>query len=99
MLRQTTGFRAKRKNCHAISSEALHHAWLHAYRGRKERKRDFRRLWITRINAGARAHGVSYSKLMGGLGKQDVALNRKMLAEIAISDPVAFKKVVDTASS
>lgn len=99
VLRQTKGFRAKRKSCHAISAEALHHALQHQYRGRKERKRDFRRLWITRINAGARAHGVSYSKLMGGLGKRDVALNRKMLAEIAISDPVAFQKVIATATS
>ncbi len=99
VLRQTTGYRGKRKSCHAISSEALHHALQHQYRGRKQRKRDFRSLWITRINAGARPLGVSYSKLMGGLKRQDVDLNRKMLAELAISDPSAFKKVVDTASS
>ena len=95
ILAQTAGFRGKRKSCHAISAEALHHAWQHMYRGRKQRKRDFRRLWITRINAGARPFGASYSKLMGGLKKRDIELNRKMLAEIAISDPVAFKAVVE----
>ena len=92
------GYRGKRKSCYAIGSEALHHARQHAYRGRKERKRDFRRLWITRINAGARPLGTSYSKLMGGLKKGDVAINRKMLAELAISDPAAFKAVVDSAA-
>jgi large subunit ribosomal protein L20 len=64
------------------------------YRSRKVKKRDFRALWIQRINAAARALGVSYSKLMGQLGKSGVELNRKMLAEIAISDPVAFQKII-----
>jgi large subunit ribosomal protein L20 len=95
ILKQASGFRGKRKSCHAISAEALHHAWQHMYRGRKQRKRDFRRLWITRINAGARPLGASYSKMMGGLKKRDIELNRKMLAEIAISDPVAFQAVVE----
>jgi large subunit ribosomal protein L20 len=64
------------------------------YRSRKVRKRDFRSLWIQRINAAARGLGISYSKLIGKLGKGNVQLNRKMLAEIAISDPVAFQKIV-----
>ena len=98
ILQQTKGFRGKRKSSHAIAAEALHHAWQHMYRGRKQRKRDFRRLWITRINAGTRPLGMSYSRLMGGLKKRDIALNRKMLSEIAISDPAAFKAVVHSAS-
>ena len=94
LLKWAKGYRGKRKNCHAIANEAVQHAWLHMYRSRKVKKRDFRALWIQRINAAARALGVSYSKLMGQLGKSGVELNRKMLAEIAISDPVAFQKII-----
>jgi large subunit ribosomal protein L20 len=77
----------------------VHHAWMHMYRGRKQKKRDFRRLWITRINAGVRPLGTSYSKVIGGLKKSDISLNRKMLAELAITDPAAFKAVVETATA
>jgi large subunit ribosomal protein L20 len=94
LLKWAKGFRGKRKNCHAIANESVQHAWMHMYRSRKVKKRDFRGLWIQRINAAARALGVSYSKLMGQLGKSGVELNRKMLAEIAISDPVAFQKII-----
>ena len=94
VLKAASGFRGKRSSCHAIANEAVQHAWMHMYRSRKVRKRDFRALWITRINAAARAVGVSYSKLMCQLDKAGVGLNRKMLAEIAISDPVAFEKIV-----
>ena len=94
LLKWAKGFRGKRKNCHAIANESVQHAWMHMYRSRKVRKRDFRSLWIQRINAAARTLGISYSKLIGKLGKADVQLNRKMLAEIAISDPVAFKAIV-----
>src|SRR5688500_10999529 len=93
VLRWAKGFRGKRKNCHAIANESVQHAWMHMYRSRKVRKRDFRSLWIQRINAAARALGVSYSKLMGTLTASGVEINRKMLAEIAISDPVAFKQL------
>ena len=93
VLKWAKGFRGKRKNCHAIANESVQHAWMHMYRSRKQRKRDFRNLWIVRINAAAHNLGKSYSKLIGGLGKAEVSLNRKMLAEIAISDPVAFEKV------
>jgi large subunit ribosomal protein L20 len=72
----------------------VQHAWLHMYRSRKQRKRDFRALWIQRINAASRVLGVSYSKLIGKLGHEKIELNRKMLAEIAISDPVAFEAIV-----
>lgn len=94
LLKWAKGFRGKRSKCHAVANESVQHAWLHMYRSRKQRKRDYRVLWIQRINAAARTLGVSYSKLMGKLGKAGVELNRKMLAEIAISDPVAFKAIV-----
>jgi large subunit ribosomal protein L20 len=94
LLKWAKGYRGKRKNCHAIANESVQHAWMHMYRSRKVKKRDFRALWIQRINAAARALGVSYSKLMGQLTKSGVEFNRKMLAEIAISDPVAFQKIV-----
>jgi large subunit ribosomal protein L20 len=94
LLKWAKGFRGKRSKCHAIANESVQHAWLHMYDSRKQRKRDFRALWIQRINAAARTHGISYSKLIGKLGLASVQLNRKMLAEIAISDPVAFKAIV-----
>ena len=94
LLKWAKGFRGKRKNCHTIANESVQHAWMHMYRSRKVRKRDFRALWIQRINAAARVLGKSYSKLMGKLGTGKIELNRKMLAEIAISDPVAFQKIV-----
>src|SRR5215471_10053736 len=78
VLKAASGFRGKRSSCHAAANEAVQHAWMHMYRSRKVRKRDFRALWIQRINAAARGLGQSYSK---------------MLAEIAISDPVAFQKI------
>jgi len=93
ILKAASGYRGKRSSCHAIANEAVQHAWMHMYRSRKQKKRDFRSLWIQRINAAARALDVSYSKLMGKLDKAGVGLNRKMLAEIAISDPVAFKAI------
>ncbi len=74
-------------------------ALCNAYRDRRRRKRDFRRLWIARINAAARTNGLSYSKLIGGLKKADIRLNRKMLAQLAIIDPTSFSDVVDSAKS
>ena len=91
VLKAAKGFRGKRSSCHAAANEAVQHAWMHMYRSRKVRKRDFRSLWIMRINAAARTLGVSYSKLIGSLNTANIQLNRKMLAEIAISDPVAFQ--------
>ena len=72
-------------------------ALCNAYRDRRRRKRDFRRLWIARINAAARLNGVSYSRLIGGLKRADVRLNRKMLAQLAVADPVSFTTVVNAA--
>jgi large subunit ribosomal protein L20 len=74
-------------------------ALCNAYRDRRRRKRDFRRLWIARINAAARINGVSYSRLMGGLKKVDVRINRKMLAQLAMVDPTSFTSVVGAAKS
>src|SRR3979409_1942287 len=93
VLKAAKGFRGKRSSCHAIANEAVQHAWMHMYRSRKVRKRDFRTLWIQPGNASAGVPGVSYSKFMGKLTKSGVQLNRKMLAEIAISDPVAFQAI------
>jgi len=93
ILKAASGYRGKRSSCHAVANEAVQHAWMHMYRSRKVRKRDFRSLWIQRINAAARGVETTYSKLIGKLGASGVQLNRKMLAEIAISDPVAFKAI------
>ena len=93
ILKAAKCFRGKRSSCHAIANEAVQHAWMHMYRSRKVKKRDFRALWIQRINAAARGVGISYSKLIGKLNGSGVQLNRKMLAEIAISDPVAFQQL------
>ena len=99
ILKAASGFRGKRNSCHAVANEAVQHAWMHMYRSRKVRKRQFRSLWITRINAALRPLGQSYSKLMGALKKGDIQVNRKMLAEIAISDPSGFEAIVKTATA
>jgi large subunit ribosomal protein L20 len=99
ILKAASGFRGKRNSCHAVANEAVQHAWMHMYRSRKIRKREFRKLWIARINAAARTAGTSYSRLMGGLNKNGIALNRKMLAELAINDEAAFKAVVSAAQA
>jgi len=93
LLKHAKGFRGKRSSCHAVANEAVQHAWMHMYRSRKVKKRDFRSLWIQRINAAARTVGTTYSKLIGKLSTAGVTINRKMLAEIAITDPVAFKAI------
>lgn len=90
LLKEASGFRGKRSSCHAVANEAVQHKWMHQYRGRKQRKRDYRALWIQRINAASRMVGISYSKFIGALTKANIGVNRKMLAEIAISDPAAF---------
>ncbi len=81
------------------ATEQVDHSLKYAYRDRKARKRDFRRLWIARINAAARLNGVTYSRLIAGLTKSGVALDRKILADLAISDPAGFAKLVDTAKA
>lgn len=99
VLQQTEGFFGGRKNRYRQAVEVLRHAWEYGYISRKLKKRDFRKLWIARINAAARTNGVSYSKLMGGLKKASVGLDRKILSEIAIHDPAAFGAVTKLASA
>ncbi len=84
-----------RSKIYTIAKNAVEKGLQYAYRDRRQRKRQFRRLWITRINAGARLNGTTYSQLMGGLRKADVALNRKALADLAMHEPDAFTKVVE----
>jgi large subunit ribosomal protein L20 len=93
LLKQATGFFSKRKNSYRIAKEAVMKALLHAYKDRRRKKRDFRGLWITRINAAARLHGLSYSKLIHGLEMAKVKLNRKVLADIAVKEPETFSEI------
>lgn len=93
------GYRGARSRRFRSAKEAITKALEHQNRHRKERKRDFRRLWIQRINAGARQHGVSYSRFIHGLKEADVELNRKMLADMAVRDPDAFADVVALAKT
>ena len=94
ILKRTKGFKWGRKNKERAAKEALLHAESRMFKGRKQKKRDFRTLWNVQINAGTRAEGTTYSKLISGLKKQQVILNRKMLAELAKTEPEVFKKVL-----
>lgn len=98
ILKLAKGFRGSHSRLFKVANQQVMKALRNAYRDRRKRKRDFRRLWIARINAGARQNGISYSKLMGQLKKADVQVNRKMLAQLAATDPDTFAKVISTAS-
>lgn len=93
----TKGFTGRARNAHRIARQSLNRALQYNYRDRKNLKREMRRLWITRITAAARARGTSYSKLMGALNSKGIGLNRKMLADLAATDPKAFDKIVQSA--
>ncbi len=95
ILKQAKGYFGRRKNVHTVAKNAVEKALTYAYRDRRQKKRNFRKLWITRINAGARMHGMSYSEFMGKLSNKGVTLNRKVLADLAMNNPEAFKAVVD----
>lgn len=95
VLKQAKGYFGRRKNVWTVAKNAVDKAMLYAYRDRKTKKRNFRALWITRINAGARLHGMSYSQFMGGIKTANINLNRKVLADLAMNHPEAFKAVVD----
>jgi large subunit ribosomal protein L20 len=95
VLKHAKGYYASRRRVFHVAIEQVHNAWEDAYRHRRTRKREFRRLWIARINAAARAYGLNYSQLISGLKRSNIALDRKVLAEIAVADPGAFKAVVD----
>ena len=99
ILKHASGFHSARSRLYAYAKEVVMKAWVYAYAHRRRRKRDFRRLWITRINAAARTNGTSYSRLMHGLKNSGVALDRKVLADLAIVDPAAFTKVVQTSAA
>jgi len=95
VLKHAKGYWGRRKNVWTVAKNAVEKGWTYAYRDRRAKKRDFRKLWIQRINAGAREHGMSYSQLIGGLKTAGVELNRKVLADLAMNHPDAFKAVVD----
>jgi large subunit ribosomal protein L20 len=95
ILALAKGYRGRRKNVFRIAKQAVMKAGQYAYRDRRTRKRVFRRLWIARINAAARASGVTYSKFMAGLKKANIDLDRKVLADMAVNDPAAFSGIVE----
>jgi large subunit ribosomal protein L20 len=95
IFKHAQGFYLARGRQFGDAVEQVRHAWAAAYRSRRQRRRDYRRLWIARINAGARLVGVSYSKLIGRLKKSGIELDRKVLADIALRDPAGFKAVVE----
>ena len=95
IMRLAKGYYGRRKNVWTVAKNAVEKGLLYAYRDRKVKKREFRALWIQRINAGAREHGLSYSQLMGGLKKAGIGLNRKVLADLALNHPEAFKGIVE----
>jgi len=94
VLLKARGYWGRRSITYKNAKETIHRALRYAYRDRRNRKRDFRRLWITRINAAARLNGLSYSKFMNGLKQNNIDLDRKILAEIAVSDPKGFSELV-----
>ena len=95
VLKAAKGYFGRRKNVHTVAKNAVDKAMQYAYIGRKQKKRNFRALWIQRINAGVREHGMSYSTFMGAATKKGIALNRKVLADLAMNHPAAFKAIVD----
>jgi large subunit ribosomal protein L20 len=95
ILNQTKGYWGARKNVFTIAKNILEKGLTYAYRDRRAKKRNFRALWIQRINAGAREHGLSYSQLMGKIHAKNIQINRKVLADLAMNNPAAFKAIVD----
>ncbi|MFS4467581.1 50S ribosomal protein L20 [Maribacter sp. 2210JD10-5] len=95
VMKQAKGYFGRRKNVWTVAKNAVEKAMLYAYRDRRNKKRTFRALWITRINAGARMHGMSYSQFMGKVKANNIELNRKVLADLAMNHPEAFKAIVE----
>ena len=95
ILKQAKGYFGRRKNVWTVAKNAVEKGLTYAYRDRKNKKRTFRALWITRINAGARLHGLSYSELMGKLKQNDIDINRKVLADLAMNNPAAFTEIAN----
>jgi len=96
ILKLAKGYFGRRKNVHTVAKNAVEKGLQYAYRDRRQKKRNFRALWIQRINAGARLHGMSYSEFMGKLNVKGIELNRKTLADLAMNNPEAFKAVIDS---
>lgn len=94
VLKQAKGYFGRRKNVHTVAKNAVEKAGVYAYTGRKLKKRNFRGLWIQRINAATRLHDMSYSEFMGKMAKKDIQLNRKVLADLAMNDAKAFEAIV-----
>jgi large subunit ribosomal protein L20 len=94
-MKLAKGYYGRRKNVWTVAKNAIEKGLLYAYSGRKQKKRNYRSLWITRINAGARLHGMSYSQFMGKLNASELDINRKVLADLAMNNPEAFKAVID----
>lgn len=99
ILKQAKGFYGARKNTFRAANPAVMRSLRSAYVGRKNKKREYRKLWIARINAGARANGLSYSRLMDGLKKSGIEINRKMLSEMAVYDEKGFSQICETAKA
>lgn len=99
IIKQAKGFRGRRKNVFSFAKTAVERSMAYAYRDRKAKKRDFRRLWITRINAAARLSGLSYSAFMFGLKRANIELDRKVLADIAVRDPQGFAQIAEQVKS
>ena len=99
ILKLAKGYRGAKSRLFRTANEAVMKSLVYAYIGRKQKKREFRQLWIARINAAARMNGISYSRLMNGLKKANIEMNRKMLSEIAIADPTAFTALVEKAKA
>ena len=99
VIKAAKGYFGRRKNVHTVAKNAVEKAMQYAYIGRKQKKRNFRALWIQRINAGVREYGMNYSTFMGGISKKGIALNRKVLADLAMNHPDAFKAIVDKVRS
>jgi len=99
ILKYTKGFRWGRKSKERAAREALIHAWTHAFRGRKEKKRNFRKSWNIKVNASVRPEGISYSKFINLLKKKNIELDRKILADLAENEPKVFKKIVEKTTS
>ena len=95
ILKMAKGYYGRRKNVYTVAKNAVEKGLTYAYRDRKQKKRNFRALWIQRINAGAREYGMSYSQFMGKLHAEGIELNRKVLADLAMNNPEAFKAIVD----
>ena len=95
ILKYAKGYWGRRKNVWTVAKNAIEKGWTYAYRDRRAKKRDFRKLWIQRINAGTRKEGMSYSQFMGQVKAANIELNRKVLADLAMNHPEAFKAVVD----